>query len=79
MQTYALDKVTNHPPIDAFVCSGATLDETGLMQNGTRSSLPTNSNPISVVMTIVFVCDDLVANASILPLLYCDIALPQLV
>ncbi|GFV61223.1 transposable element Tcb2 transposase [Trichonephila clavipes] len=48
-----------------------------VQRNGTRSSLATN--PISAVMTIVFVCRDPVVNASILPLLYSDTSLPQLV
>ncbi|GFT33707.1 HTH_Tnp_Tc3_2 domain-containing protein [Trichonephila clavipes] len=39
----------------------------------------TNPDSISAVMTIVFVCGDPVVNASILPLLYSDTPLPQLV
>ncbi|GFU36780.1 uncharacterized protein TNCV_365451 [Trichonephila clavipes] len=67
------------PPIDASVWSGATHEEIGLQWNGTRSSLATNLDSISAVMTIVFVCGDPVVNASILPLLYRDTPLPQLV
>ncbi|GFU88527.1 uncharacterized protein TNCV_4442041 [Trichonephila clavipes] len=55
-----------HP---SSVWSGATHEETGLQWNGTRSSLATNPDSISAVMTIVFVCGDLVVNVSILPLL----------
>ncbi|GFX19479.1 transposable element Tcb2 transposase [Trichonephila clavipes] len=47
--------------------------------NGTRSSLVTNPDSMSAVMTIVFVCGDPVVNASILPLLYRETLLPQLV
>ncbi|GFU99180.1 transposable element Tcb2 transposase [Trichonephila clavipes] len=43
------------PPIDASVWSGAVNAETGLQQNGTRSSLVTNLDSISAVMAIVFV------------------------
>ncbi|GFV57742.1 hypothetical protein TNCV_4463401 [Trichonephila clavipes] len=35
--------------------SGAAHEETGLQWNGTRSSLATNPDSISAVMTIVFV------------------------
>ncbi|GFV95629.1 HTH_Tnp_Tc3_2 domain-containing protein [Trichonephila clavipes] len=66
-------------PIDASVWSGAAHEETGLQRNGSRSSLVANSDSISVVMTIVFVCGDPVVDASILPLLYSDTPLPQLV
>ncbi|GFW69897.1 hypothetical protein TNCV_1403501 [Trichonephila clavipes] len=52
--------------------------ETELQRNGTRSSLATNSDSISTVRTIVFVCGDPVVNASILFLLYSDTPLPQL-
>ncbi|GFW77297.1 HTH_Tnp_Tc3_2 domain-containing protein [Trichonephila clavipes] len=45
----------------------------------TRSSLATNPDSISAVMTIVFVRGDPVVNASILPLLYSDTPLLQLV
>ncbi|GFV85781.1 transposable element Tcb2 transposase [Trichonephila clavipes] len=38
-----------------------------------------NPDSISAVMTIVFVCGDPVVNAPILPLLYSDTLLPQLV
>ncbi|GFV33242.1 transposable element Tcb2 transposase [Trichonephila clavipes] len=62
---------------DAFVWSGATHEETGQQRNGTKSSLATNPDSISAVMTIVFVCGDLVVNASILPLLYSDTPLLQ--
>ncbi|GFX18349.1 HTH_Tnp_Tc3_2 domain-containing protein [Trichonephila clavipes] len=41
--------------------------------------LATSPNSISAVITIVFVCGDPVVNASILPLLYSDTPLPQLV
>ncbi|GFT52390.1 HTH_Tnp_Tc3_2 domain-containing protein [Trichonephila clavipes] len=41
-------------------------------------SLATNPDSISAVLTIVFVCGDPVVNASILPLLYSDTPLPQL-
>ncbi|GFT85415.1 HTH_Tnp_Tc3_2 domain-containing protein [Trichonephila clavipes] len=57
----------------------AAHEETGLQRNGTRSSLATNPDLISAVMAIVFVCKDPVVNASILPLLYSDTPLPQLV
>ncbi|GFT07993.1 uncharacterized protein TNCV_977801, partial [Trichonephila clavipes] len=53
------------PPIDASVWSDAVHEETGLQRNGTRSSLATNSDSISAVMTIVFVCEEPVVNASI--------------
>ncbi|GFW25640.1 uncharacterized protein TNCV_1309011 [Trichonephila clavipes] len=46
------------PPIDASVWSGAAHEESGLQRNGTRSSLVTNPDSISAVMTIVFVCGD---------------------
>ncbi|GFW74252.1 HTH_Tnp_Tc3_2 domain-containing protein [Trichonephila clavipes] len=48
--------------------------ETGLQQNGTRSSLATNPDSISAMMTIVFVWGDPMGNALVLPLLYSDIA-----
>ncbi|GFU67383.1 HTH_Tnp_Tc3_2 domain-containing protein [Trichonephila clavipes] len=67
------------PLIDASVRSGAADEETELQRNGTRSSLATNPDSISAVMTIAFICGDPVVNASILPLLYSDIPLPQLV
>ncbi|GFT84252.1 integrase catalytic domain-containing protein [Trichonephila clavipes] len=67
------------PPIDASVWSGAAHEETGLQRNGTRSSLATNPDSISAVMTIWFVSGDPVVNASILPLLYSNTPLPQLV
>ncbi|GFT93968.1 HTH_Tnp_Tc3_2 domain-containing protein [Trichonephila clavipes] len=57
----------------------AVHEETGLEQNGTRWSFATNLGSISAMMTIVFVCGDPVVNASILPLLYSDIPLTQLV
>ncbi|GFX18285.1 HTH_Tnp_Tc3_2 domain-containing protein [Trichonephila clavipes] len=41
--------------------------------------LATSPNSISAVITIVFVCGDPVVNASILPLLYSDTPLLQLV
>ncbi|GFU60675.1 transposable element Tcb2 transposase [Trichonephila clavipes] len=50
--------------------SGATHEETGLQRNGIRSSLATNPYSISTVMTILFVCEDSVVNASILSLFY---------
>ncbi|GFS62345.1 HTH_Tnp_Tc3_2 domain-containing protein [Trichonephila clavipes] len=46
------------PTIDSSVWSGATHEKTGLQRNGTRSSLVTNPDSISAVMTIVFVCGD---------------------
>ncbi|GFU22416.1 uncharacterized protein TNCV_1934471 [Trichonephila clavipes] len=67
-----------HSPIDASVWSGAAYKEPGLQRHGTRSSLATNPDSISAVMTIVFVCGDPVVNASNLPLLYSDTPLPQL-
>ncbi|GFV81434.1 uncharacterized protein TNCV_51581 [Trichonephila clavipes] len=67
------------PSTDSSVWSGVEHKETGLQRNGTRSSLATNPDSISAVMTIVFVCGDPVANASILHLLYSDTPLPQLV
>ncbi|GFU72437.1 uncharacterized protein TNCV_3573861 [Trichonephila clavipes] len=67
------------PPITASVWGGATNEETGLQRNGTRSSLATNPDSISEVLTIVFVCRDPVVNVSILPLLYSDTPLSQLV
>ncbi|GFV48014.1 HTH_Tnp_Tc3_2 domain-containing protein [Trichonephila clavipes] len=67
------------PPINASVFSGATHEETGLQRNGTQSSLATNPDSISALITIVFVCENPVVNASILPLLYSDTTLPQLV
>ncbi|GFV45313.1 uncharacterized protein TNCV_2037661 [Trichonephila clavipes] len=48
------------------------MEETGLQRNGTRSSLTTNPDSISAVVTIVFVYGDPVVNASILLLLYSD-------
>ncbi|GFW45327.1 hypothetical protein TNCV_4734341 [Trichonephila clavipes] len=60
----------SHPPIDASVWSGTTHEETGLQRNGTRSSLATNPDSITAVMTIV--CEDPVVNASILSLFYSD-------
>ncbi|GFV76160.1 uncharacterized protein TNCV_4672491 [Trichonephila clavipes] len=47
--------------------------------NGIGSSLVTNPDSISAVITIVFVCGESVVNASLLPLLYSDTPLPQLV
>ncbi|GFU55933.1 HTH_Tnp_Tc3_2 domain-containing protein [Trichonephila clavipes] len=44
-----------------------------------RSSLATNPDSISAVMTIVFVCGDPVVNVSVLHLPYSDTPLPQLV
>ncbi|GFW71233.1 uncharacterized protein TNCV_536511 [Trichonephila clavipes] len=63
------------PPIDASIWRGAGYED-GLQRNGTRSSLATNPDSISAVMTIVFACGDPVVNASILPLR--DILVPQL-
>ncbi|GFV29371.1 HTH_Tnp_Tc3_2 domain-containing protein [Trichonephila clavipes] len=54
-------------------------EETGLQRNGTRSSLATNPDSITAVMTIVFACGDPVVNTSILSSLYCNTPLPQLV
>ncbi|GFV49285.1 HTH_Tnp_Tc3_2 domain-containing protein [Trichonephila clavipes] len=67
------------PPIGASVWSGAAHEKTALQRNGTRSALATNPDSISAVMTIGFVCRDREVNASILPLLYSDKPLPQLV
>ncbi|GFX13950.1 HTH_Tnp_Tc3_2 domain-containing protein [Trichonephila clavipes] len=64
--------------LDASIWSGTTHEETGLQWNETRLSLATNPDSISAVTTIVFVCGDPVVNASILPLLYSDTPLPQL-
>ncbi|GFX39573.1 HTH_Tnp_Tc3_2 domain-containing protein [Trichonephila clavipes] len=50
-------------PIDVSVWSGAAHEETGLQRNGSRSSLVANSDSISAVMTIVFVCGDPVVDA----------------
>ncbi|GFV41609.1 uncharacterized protein TNCV_3627601 [Trichonephila clavipes] len=66
-------------PSKASFWSDATHEETGLQRNGTRSSLATNPDSILAVMVIVFVCEDPVVNASILPLLYSVTPLPQLV
>ncbi|GFS91328.1 HTH_Tnp_Tc3_2 domain-containing protein [Trichonephila clavipes] len=66
-------------PINASVWSGATHEDTGLQRNGSRSSLATNPDSISAVMTIVFMCGDPLVNASILSLLDSDTPLPQLV
>ncbi|GFX24556.1 HTH_Tnp_Tc3_2 domain-containing protein [Trichonephila clavipes] len=54
---------------------------TGVQWNGTRSSLATRENPdsISAVMTIVLKCRNPVTNVSILPLLYSNTLLTQLV
>ncbi|GFX13141.1 uncharacterized protein TNCV_2989051 [Trichonephila clavipes] len=65
-------------PIDASVWSGAAHEKTGLQRNGTRSSLVTNPDSISAMMTIVLVCGDPVLNASIAPFLYSETPLPQL-
>ncbi|GFU55622.1 uncharacterized protein TNCV_3193201 [Trichonephila clavipes] len=56
--------------LEASVWSGAAHEETVLQRNGTRSSLVTNLDSISAVMTIAFVCGEPVVNASIPPLLY---------
>ncbi|GFY20071.1 uncharacterized protein TNCV_2147641 [Trichonephila clavipes] len=58
------------------VWSGAMHKETGLQRNGSRSSLATNPDSISA---IAFVCGDPVVSSSIMPLLYSDTLLPQLV
>ncbi|GFU80808.1 HTH_Tnp_Tc3_2 domain-containing protein [Trichonephila clavipes] len=47
--------------------------------NGTKSSLATNPDSISAVITIVFLCGNLLVSSSILPLLSSDPSLPQLV
>ncbi|GFT06080.1 hypothetical protein TNCV_1595041 [Trichonephila clavipes] len=70
---------TGRPLISDSVWSGAAHEETGLQWNGTDFSLATNSDSISAVMTIVFVCGDPVGNALILIFLYSDASLPQLV
>ncbi|GFX22946.1 HTH_Tnp_Tc3_2 domain-containing protein [Trichonephila clavipes] len=67
------------PPINASVLIGAVHEETRLQRNGTRSSLATNPDLISALMTIVFVCGDPVVNASFLPLIYSDTSLHNLV
>ncbi|GFV07698.1 HTH_Tnp_Tc3_2 domain-containing protein [Trichonephila clavipes] len=54
----------------------AAHEETGLQPNGIRSSLATNHDSISAVMTIVFVCGEPMVDASIPPLLYNDTPLP---
>ncbi|GFU47498.1 retrovirus-related Pol polyprotein from transposon 17.6 [Trichonephila clavipes] len=61
-----------------IILSGDAHEETGLQRSGTRSSLATNPDSISSVMTIVFMCRDPVLNASILLLLYRDTPLPHL-
>ncbi|GFV78558.1 transposable element Tcb1 transposase [Trichonephila clavipes] len=66
------------PLFDASVWSSTTHEKTGLTRNGSRSSLATNPDSISAVMTIVLVCGDPAVNASILPLLYSNTPLPQL-
>ncbi|GFW88885.1 uncharacterized protein TNCV_2683191 [Trichonephila clavipes] len=71
--------MSRRPLIHISVWNDVMHEKTGLQQNGTRSSLAPNSNSISEVMTIVIVCGDLAVNASILPLLYSDTPLPQLV
>ncbi|GFU42993.1 hypothetical protein TNCV_3141341 [Trichonephila clavipes] len=48
-------------------------------RNGTKSTLATNPDSISAVTTIVSVCGDTLVNISILPLIYSDTPLPQLV
>ncbi|GFX87384.1 integrase catalytic domain-containing protein [Trichonephila clavipes] len=52
------DCVVRSPPIDASVWSGTAYEEIGLQQKGTRSSLATNPDSISAVMTIMLVCGD---------------------
>ncbi|GFY01750.1 uncharacterized protein TNCV_1467421 [Trichonephila clavipes] len=66
----------SRPPIDASVLSGVVHEETELQWNRTRSSLATNSDSVTAVMRIAFVCGDPVVNASILPLLYRDTPAP---
>ncbi|GFS67809.1 uncharacterized protein TNCV_4364601 [Trichonephila clavipes] len=63
------------PTYQCSIWCGATHEETGKQRNGTSLSLATNSDSISSVMTIVFVCGHPVA--SILPLLYSDTPLLQ--
>ncbi|GFX58361.1 hypothetical protein TNCV_205481 [Trichonephila clavipes] len=58
---------------------GAANEGTGLQWNGTRLSSAKNPDSISAVLTIVFVCEAPMVNASILPLLYSDTPLPHLV
>ncbi|GFU87671.1 hypothetical protein TNCV_2935931 [Trichonephila clavipes] len=45
----------SRPLIDASVWSGVVHEETGVQWNGTWSSLATNPDSISAVMTIMFV------------------------
>ncbi|GFV35776.1 uncharacterized protein TNCV_913661 [Trichonephila clavipes] len=66
-------------PINASVWNGALHVETELQRNGSRSSLATNPDSISAVMSIEFLCGDPVVNASILSLPYSHTPLPQLV
>ncbi|GFW26116.1 HTH_Tnp_Tc3_2 domain-containing protein [Trichonephila clavipes] len=73
-----LDFLSLTPTHQRSVWSGAAHEEIGLLRNGPRSSLATNPDSISAVITIVFVCGDPVVNASIRPLLYSDTPLPQL-
>ncbi|GFX11849.1 HTH_Tnp_Tc3_2 domain-containing protein [Trichonephila clavipes] len=58
------------PTHDVSAWSGAEHEDTGLQRNGTRSSLETNPDSISAVMTIVFVCGDPVVKASVLCLCF---------
>ncbi|GFV23152.1 uncharacterized protein TNCV_4240521 [Trichonephila clavipes] len=51
------------PPINTSFWSGAAHEKTGQQRNGTRSSLASNPDSISAVMTIVFVSGDPVVNA----------------
>ncbi|GFW18302.1 transposable element Tcb2 transposase [Trichonephila clavipes] len=67
----ALDAHPSTPPF-GVVLRTRKLD--CVQRNGTMSSLATNPDSISAVMTIVFVCGDPVVNASILPFLYSDTA-----
>ncbi|GFU08064.1 HTH_Tnp_Tc3_2 domain-containing protein [Trichonephila clavipes] len=79
LRALPLTPTHQRPFIEASVWSGAAHEETRLQRNGNRSSLATNADSISAKMTIVFVCEDPVVNASILQLLYSDTPLPQLV
>ncbi|GFT70066.1 uncharacterized protein TNCV_4690111 [Trichonephila clavipes] len=52
-----------YAPMDASTWSGAAHEGIKLQRNGTRSSLATNPDSISGVMTIVFLCGAHVVNA----------------
>ncbi|GFV45239.1 transposable element Tcb2 transposase [Trichonephila clavipes] len=54
--------------VEKTTTSGATHKEIGLQRNGTSSSLATNLDPISAVMTIVFVRGEHINPAFVLQL-----------